>query len=63
MSCICQSCNRKYKVDVLIHDNLWEQIKPINKLPGQGLLCGKCIFERIEKLNKYKSFYLEVTQI
>ena len=59
MSCICQKCGRKYKVDILIDDNLWEKIKPKGKPKGAGLLCGVCIFEGIEKLNKYDMYRLD----
>lgn len=50
MSCTCQRCNHKYKVDILIPDELWEKIKPTGKSTGSGLLCGKCIIQSIEEL-------------
>ena len=53
MSCTCQECGKKYKVDLLIPDELWEKIKPDKKPYGAGLLCGMCIMRRIECLNKY----------
>ena len=49
MSCTCQKCNNKYKVDIIVPDEIWEQIKPENKPVGAGLLCGKCIIEALEK--------------
>ena len=58
MSCKCQSCGDLYKVDVSVSDDLWEKIKPEGKTEGSGLLCGCCIFERIESLNKYDCFNL-----
>ena len=58
MSCKCQKCGRQYKVDLLIPDELWEKIKPRNKLPGTGLLCGSCIMEKIESMNNYDAWYL-----
>lgn len=49
MSCRCQRCNQLYKVDILIPDNLWEEIKPAGKQTGGGLLCGFCIVAALEK--------------
>jgi hypothetical protein len=51
MSCKCQICNRLYKVDLIIPDDLWEKIKPSSKSNGAGMLCGLCIMDRIEKLD------------
>ena len=58
MSCKCQKCGRQYKVDLLIPDELWEKIKPINKLTGAGFLCGSCIMKKIESMNNYDAWYL-----
>jgi len=60
--CICQKCNRKYKVDLIIPNFLWDKIKPKNKKSGQGLLCGSCIMKKIENLDEYNSFEVKVTQ-
>ena len=51
--CICQGCGSKFQVDVLIPDSLWERIKPIDKSDTAGLLCGACIFARIESLGEF----------
>jgi hypothetical protein len=56
--CICQSCGKKYSVDIIVPDKLWEQIKPKGKPEGAGLLCGKCIMDRIENIGKYDCYYL-----
>lgn len=61
MSCTCQGCGSKFKVDVLISDDLWEKIKPKGKSEGNGLLCGCCIFKRIESLNEYAALYFTKT--
>ncbi len=58
MSCKCQSCNTKFKVDLNIPDELWEKIKPKNKPKGSGLLCGKCIMKKIEKISNYDYWFL-----
>ena len=57
--CTCQSCGRKYQVDLLIPDNLWERIKPHGKPEGGGLLCPECIGGRLEMLGGYWAFKLE----
>ena len=57
MSCICQECNQEYKVDFIVNDELWEQIKPDGKEQGAGLLCGSCIMKRIEELDEYNAIY------
>jgi hypothetical protein len=60
MSCTCQSCGSQYKVDVNIPDDLWEQIRPDKSKPKEsGLMCGPCIFQRIEALNHYDAFELK----
>lgn len=53
MSCICQICGNRYKVDINIPDELWEKIR--NK---KNLLCGKCIIERVELINEYNAYQL-----
>lgn len=58
MSCLCQQCKKRYKVDLILSDQLWEKIKPINKSIGAGLLCGKCIMEKIESFDKYDTYQL-----
>lgn len=46
--CTCQGCGRRYRVDVMVPDALWEEIKPEGKPVGAGLLCGPCIVDRLE---------------
>jgi len=58
MACTCQMCGSQYKVDFIVSDELWEKIKPEVKKKGSGLLCGKCIVERIESLGKYDAYTL-----
>jgi len=48
--CRCQICGSNFKIDILIPDELWEIIKPKNKPKGAGLLCGSCIFRRLEEI-------------
>lgn len=59
----CQDCGGRYKVDVLVPDELWEEIKPYGKLQGAGLLCGERIFERIENRNQYGAFKLSLSYV
>ncbi len=49
--CICQSCGEEFREDVGIPDDLWDRIRPEGKPPGAGLLCGRCIGERIAEEN------------
>ena len=51
--CVCQGCGSRYKVDLLIPDELWERIKPQGKPTGSGLLCGMCIMNRIEEIGEF----------
>jgi len=57
MSCKCQKCGKHYKIDLIIPDQLWKQIKPINKPEGGGLLCGACIMKKLEGFNNYGVIY------
>lgn len=59
MSCKCQGCGDRYKVDVIVPDELWEQIKPEGKPKGSGMLCGKCILLRIKSKDECAAFKLE----
>lgn len=49
----CQGCWNTFKLDLLIPDELWEQIKPEGKLKGAGLLCPTCIVRKIENIYNY----------
>ncbi len=57
MSCKCQNCGSKYKVDILIKDKLWKKIFPKKSL--SGLFCGKCIIDKLEALG-YGAFKLRL---
>ena len=50
--CLCQGCGRRYKVDLIIPDEVWEKICP-NK-NGGGMLCGICIMKKIEDLDEFE---------
>ena len=63
MSCTCQSCGKEYKIDVSIPDDLWELIKPAGKPKGAGLLCGSCIFDRLESYNAYLAFTIVLAKV
>lgn len=56
--CVCQSCFRRYKVDVQVDDALWKSITPEAENTGAGLLCGRCIFQRIEGLGEFDALVL-----
>ncbi len=55
--CACQRCGNKFKVDIIVPDDVWERIKPTGKPAGAGLLCGHCIISRLEDLG-YGAFAL-----
>lgn len=50
--CLCQGCGKRYKVDLMIPDEVWEKIYP-NK-NGGGMLCGVCIMKKIENLDDFE---------
>lgn len=56
--CKCQGCGRRYRVDLLVPDALWRRIGPPREAPDGGLLCGRCIVDRIEALGEFAAFYL-----
>lgn len=58
MSCKCQECDNDYKMDVLVPQKIWEQIKPNGKVDDAGLLCGSCICGKMEALLGYSAFEL-----
>lgn len=62
MSCTCQVCGRKYRVDLWVPDELWAQIRPDKSRPqGAGLMCGPCTAERIEDRGQYDAYHLAST--
>lgn len=56
--CTCHKCGRKYKVDIIVPDEIWEKIKPAGKARGAGLLCGPCIAEKLETLDRFVAYHL-----
>lgn len=55
-SCLCQRCGQRYKVDVILSDDLWRKLT--GRADGSGLLCGMCILARIENLGAFGAFKL-----
>ena len=47
------SCGEKYRVDLIVRDDLWERIKPEGAVEGAGMLCGRRIMDRIEALGEF----------
>lgn len=59
MPCTCHGCGRRYRVDVLVSDELWGRIGPRDRQdPGAGLLCGPCILAAIERLGEHDAYAL-----
>jgi hypothetical protein len=54
----CQRCGCGIVVDLIIPDELWEVIKPKLRLSGSGVLCGKCIMEKIDGIGEYAVYKL-----
>ncbi len=56
--CICRRCKRRYKVDIIVPDDLWAKINPwIGDAEG-SMLCGPCIAEGIEALDEFAAWKL-----
>lgn len=55
--CRCH-CGRRFKVDIVVPDALWDRIRPQGKRGGAGLLCGECIAARIEALGEFEAYRL-----
>lgn len=53
--CLCQGCHRRYKVDIMLPDTLWQQIRGPEK---PNLLCGICITSMLELEDKFAAFDL-----
>lgn len=60
--CICQECGTNYVTDVLVSDELWEKIKPLDKPQGTGLLCGHCILDKLEFMKQTTYILKEVSK-
>jgi hypothetical protein len=58
MSCTCHNCGRKYKVDLIVPNDIWNQIRPIGSKGEGGLLCPVCIAKRLELLEEYDYWFL-----
>lgn len=51
--CLCDCCGKRYKVDLLVGDDLWQAICGVD-----NLLCGRCIVNRIEGRGLFKAYKL-----
>jgi len=56
--CKCQNCGAEYGVDVMVPDDIWKQISPKPKPEKGGLLCPKCIGEKLEEISGYAAYKL-----
>lgn len=58
--CTCEKCLRKYKVDLLVPDQLWDVINPVNQdgFRAYELLCPTCIMGIIEGQLSFAAFSL-----
>lgn len=55
--CQCRGCWKRYRVDVLVPDDLWEKISG-----GDAMLCGVCIMRRIEERSGFSAYKLEMVE-
>ena len=53
--CTCGTCGSKYKMDLIVSDELWEKITP-SKTKDSGLLCPSCIVKSVEEIKGYSIF-------
>lgn len=51
--CLCQGCGKRYRVDLVLPDNMWHVVRPKGKPEEGGLLCGRCIMDRLERLEDF----------
>lgn len=61
--CTCHKCLRKYMVDIMVPDEVWDIINPEHASTGMraySMLCGPCIMELLEAWNAFGAFKLEV---
>lgn len=58
MSCTCHNCGRKYKVDLLVPNDIWDKIKAKNSKGEDVLLCPICIAEKLEEFDEYDYWFL-----
>ena len=49
---ICQSCGDEYLVSMMLPDVWWNAIRPSGKPLGAGLLCARCIIDKIESIGE-----------
>jgi len=47
MGCKCQKCEKIFNIDMNVHNDIWEKIKPYQKSVGAGLLCPSCVIDRL----------------
>lgn len=60
MSCKCQKCGCDYKIDFIVPDDVWKEIRPDKTRPLEsGLLCGVCIVKEIEAISYYGAYKME----
>lgn len=56
--CVCQNCGLNYRVDIIVPDDIWRDITPKPETEEGGLLCPKCIGEKIEDISGHGSYKL-----
>lgn len=45
----CQNCGNDFSLHIMVQNHIWERIKPREG----GMLCGSCIFYKLQALDTY----------
>lgn len=51
---ICGVCGRRYKLDIMLPNQMWQKINP----EGHEFICGRCILRRIEASGRCGAYTL-----
>lgn len=57
--CRCGGCGERYRVDIILSDDLWRKLQEALPAGPINLLCGSCIIERLERFGEFAAFKLE----
>lgn len=56
--CTCQKCGEKYKIDFIVHDDIWKTIRDDGE-KVYNLLCPVCISKAIVGMDEgYYAFHI-----
>jgi hypothetical protein len=59
VACTCDVCGKKYKIDLVVSNDIWLKIRPDKSRPPEaGLMCPVCIMKVIEEVEGYGAYRL-----